>query len=66
MRPLRCAPLTQLCTAPPRARARSFLVHEWCNSTLGQALRSSLLHSNKQPLVDLILVGGGRRPHCAV
>jgi len=41
--------------ARAHARTHSFLVHEWCNSTLGEAMRSNLLHKDKQPLVDLIL-----------
>mmetsp|Transcript_17519 Transcript_17519/g.44120 ORF Transcript_17519/g.44120 Transcript_17519/m.44120 type:complete len:1028 (-) Transcript_17519:21-3104(-) len=34
-----------------------FLVQEWCNSTLGQALRSWLLHKreSREPLIDLLL-----------
>ncbi len=34
-----------------------FLVQEWCNSTLGQALRSWLLHkkATREPLIDLLL-----------
>jgi hypothetical protein len=34
-----------------------FLVQEWCQSTLGQALRSWLLHKKetREPLLDLLL-----------